>query len=175
MPVIRGQTQAAVVTAEQRQQVREQLAKELAGERTARGPVIFEIPLDKSERIDILAVWDSWEPFTSPDRSNIILDVYKEQYKDSAPKIAQALGVTYQEAIDQQLLPYAVEPMVRRGELDEGRLKNAMLDEGGFALENGKVDLRFPTMALAEQVHRRLTDTLPTGYWSIAKNAGYLP
>ena len=94
-------------------------------------------------------------------------------YKGSKVQIAQALGVTYQEAIEQQVLPYAVVPMIRRGELNDEDVKKAMLAEGGFALENGKVDLRFPTMPLAEQAHKRLTDALPKGYWSIVQTVGY--
>ena len=94
-------------------------------------------------------------------------------YNGSQAQIAQALGVTYQEAIEQQVLPYAVMPMLRRGEIHEEDVKNAMLAEGGIVRENGKVDLRFPTMALAEQAHRRLADALPKGYWSIAQTVGY--
>lgn len=170
MPVIRGQPQASIVTAEQRQKVAEQLARELAGEPTPSGPVIFEIPFEQQDRIDVLVVWEAWKPFSSTERSNMIL----EAYKGLQAQIAQALGVTYHEAIEQQVLPYAVLPMIRRGEINEEELKKAMLAEGGFALENGKVDLRFPTMPLAEQAHKRLTDALPKGYWSIVQTVGYL-
>ena len=170
MPVIRGEAQVSVITAAQRQKIAEQLAKELKGERTQDGPVIFEIPFEQQDRIDVLAVWDAWKPFGSTDRSNMIL----EAYKGSNHQIAQALGVTYQEAIEQQVLPYAVLPMIRRGELNEEKVKTAMLDEGGFALENGTVDLRFPTMPLAERAHKRLVDILPKGYWSIVQTVGQI-
>jgi hypothetical protein len=170
MPVIRGQAQVSVITAEQRQKVAEQLAKELAGEQTPRGPVIFEIPFEQQDRIDVLVVWDAWNPFSPTDRSNLIL----EAYKGAEVQVAQALGVTYNEAIEQQVLPYAVVPMTRRGEISETVVKNAMLAEGGFALDNGKVDLRFPTMPLAEQAHKRLADALPKGYWSIVQTVGYI-
>ena len=170
MPVIRGQARVSVITADQREKVAEQLAKELAGEQTQGGPVIFEIPFEQGDRIDVLVVWEAWKPFTSTDRSTMIL----EAYKGSKAPIAQALGVTYREAIEQQVLPYAVVPMMRRGEINEEDVKKAMLAEGGFALENGKVDLRFPTMLLAEQAHKRLADSLPKGYWSIVQTVGYL-
>jgi len=168
MPVIRGQAQVSTITAEQRQEVAQQLARELAGERTPGGPVIFEIPIGPQLVIDVLVVWDAWEPFSSTDRSGMIL----EAYKPFAVQIAQPLGVTYHEAIEQQVLPYAVVPMARRGEIDEQDLKQAMLDEAAFALDNGKVDLRFPTMSLAEQAHKRLSDALPKGYWSIVQTIG---
>jgi hypothetical protein len=102
----------------------------------------------------------------------MILEAYKTV--DAKAQIAQALGVTYQEAIEQQALPYAVVPMIRRGEINEEEVKKAMIGEGGFALANGKVDLRFPTMLLAEQAHKRLADAMPKGYWSIVQTVGYI-
>ena len=164
MPVFQGEPFAPVFTAEQRMSVLEQLARELA-EDTVNGPVIFEIPFQPPDKFDVLVVWDAWEPFSSEDRGNIILDAYKD--RKPSTNIAQALGVTHQEAIEQQVLPYTVIPMVRQGEVEPEVLKRAMIAEGGIALANGKVDLRFPTMAFAEKAHRRLSDKLPKGYWSI--------
>ena len=50
-----------------------------------------------------------------------------------------------------------------------------MLDEGGIALDGGKVDLRFPTRAMAEAAHQRLVDLLPGGYWSILEGVRPTP
>ena len=47
-----------------------------------------------------------------------------------------------------------------------------MLAEGGIEGAAGKVELRFPTMAMAQAAHQRLCDKLPRGYWSIVQNAG---
>jgi hypothetical protein len=171
MPVFRVEATASVITAEQRGRVIDQFTRELSGETTPDGPVIFEIPFERSDKFDVLVVWDAWGPFSSEDRSSIILGAYKEQ----RAKIAQALGVTFQEAIEQQLLPYAVIPMVRPGEVDPEELKKTMVAEGGRTLASSKVDLRFPTMALAEQAHRRLSDKLPKGYWSIVQTVASIP
>jgi hypothetical protein len=171
MPVIRGEPAAKAITHAQRKNLVNQLKNELSGQLSQNGPVIFEIPLEQSDKIDVLVVWDAWEPFRSEDRSSVILEAYKEQKRN----IAQALGVTYREALEQQVLPYAVIPMVRRGEVNAEELKKAMIAEGGFSLEGGKFDLRFPTMALAEQAHRRLSDKLPKGYWSIVQTVGHIP
>lgn len=170
MPVIRSQDQASIITPEKRRELIKQLKSELEGKSAPGGPVIFEIPLPDQNRIDVLVIWSSWKPINSTDRSNMIV----EAYKNSKIKIAQALGATYAEAIEQNLLPYSVLPMVRQGEASEKELRNAMLAQGGIALENGKVDLRFPTMFLAEQAHRHLADSLPKGYWSIAHTVGYI-
>jgi hypothetical protein len=133
--------------------------------------VIFEIPLEQQDRMDVLVVWDAWTDLRSEDRSSIILDAYQDQQQ----AIAQALGVTYQEAIEQQVLPYAVLPMTRDGEIDPEAMKKAMLAEGGFLLDNGKIDLRFPTMAMAQVAHQRLCDRLPKGYWSIVQVVSPVP
>ncbi len=171
MPVFRVEAIATVITAEQRNVVADRFARELSGEMTPMGPMIFEIPFESSDKFDVLAVWDAWEPFGSEDRSDIILSAYKER----KTKIAQALGVTYQEAMEQQVLPYSVTPMARPGEVDPDALKRAMILMGAFTFSNGKIDLGLPTMALAEQAHRRLCDELPKGYWSIVQTFASVP
>jgi hypothetical protein len=146
------------------------LEDELGGPSTPDGPVIFEIPLKQADRIDVLAVWQAFERLESEDRSRLILDAYG----DRRAQIAQALGVTPREAEEQQLLPYAVVPITRRGDADEEPLKQAMLAEGGIRRDGGAVELRLPTMAMAEDVHRRLRDRFPQGYWSIVQTVGYV-
>jgi hypothetical protein len=44
-----------------------------------------------------------------------------------------------------------------------------MLAGGGFARDNDKVCLRFPTMVMAEAARERLVETLPKWYWSITQ------
>ena len=163
MPVIRGDVARTAVSPERRNSLLQVLSGELSGEGRPGGPVIFEIPLDESGRIDVLVVWQEFQGLRSEDRSSLIEDAYGSRQGN----IAQALGVTFQEAIEQHLLPYAVVPMVRQGEVDAAELRAVMLAEGGFPEPQNKVNLRFPTMAMAETVHRRLCDKLPRGYWSI--------
>jgi hypothetical protein len=166
MPVIRVTANPSVFSHEQRKALLDQLSNELA-QATEKGPVVFEIPLDQTDKMDVLVVWEAWKDVPSEARSEIIL----EAYKDKKGKISQALGVTNQEAIDQHLLPYSVVPMARSGEADSDKLKSAMLAEGGLAFENGKVDLRLPTLRMAKESHQRLCDALPKGYWSIVQSA----
>ena len=167
MPVIRLAPAVTTFRPEQRQALLGQLSKELEGVATEKGPVVFEIPLDQAGGFDVLVVWEAWKGVPSEVRSEVIL----EAYRDKKDKIYQALGVTYEEAADQQLLPYAVLPMTRRGEVDPETLRTAMLKEGGFALEGGKVELRFPTRTMAQEAHRRLCDELPKGYWSMVESS----
>jgi hypothetical protein len=165
MPVIRLTTTATVFKREEYEAMVAQLAQELAGEATEQGPVVFEIQLDGMEKFDALVVWEKWKGIPSRTRSEMIQAAYKEK-KD---KIAQPLGVTYKEAIDQNLLPYAVVPLTRKGEARPEALKEAMKKYGAFELPGEKVDLRLPTMNMAREVHRKLIDELPMGYWSIVQ------
>jgi hypothetical protein len=171
MPVIRGQSRATALTADHRNALLERLKSELAGKATPDGPLIFEIPLEYSDSIDILVVWQAFEGIRSEDRSGLILEAYNEQQG----RIAQALGVTYEEAMEQQLLPYAVVPMVRPGDGDPAELREAMLAEGGIRRPGERVDLRFPTMAMAQAAQQRLCERLPGGYWSISQTIASVP
>ena len=168
MPVIKLTVTGTVFKREDRQAMIAQLAKELAGQTTENGPVIFEIPLSDGEKIDVLVVWEKWKDIPSQTRSDVILAAYGKQ-KD---KIAQPLGVTYKEAIEQNLLPYAVVSMTSRDQLPVAKLKAVMKKYGAFILEDGNVDLRFPTMEMARQVHQKLVDEMPKGYWSIKYSVG---
>ncbi|WP_459558188.1 hypothetical protein [Lacunimicrobium album] len=169
MPVIRGQSRQQISRGD-REKLKQSLIDEYMGNGIYAGPVIYEIPLEEGESTDVLVVWDKWQNVGSSDRSEIIRDACHDVEPNM--KISLALGVTYAEAIEQRLLLYSVLPMVKRGEVDREKLTEAMMSLGGFRLENGKIDLRFPTMELAEQAHRTLVDNIPNGYWSIVQELG---
>jgi hypothetical protein len=169
MPVIRGQATTTALTKERRRALLQQLKDERAGKAKPHGPVIFEIPLEQSDKMDVMVVWQEWENLRAQDRTDLIEAVYKDQQAH----LALALGVTYQEAMEQQLLPYAVVPMTKRP-LDQIQIREAMLAEGGIPLSEEKVDLRFPTMAMAQAATDHLCQKLPHGHWSIVQTAGPL-
>ncbi len=169
MPVIRVTANAMVFKGKDRKAMVGELAKELAGQSTENGPVIFEIPLKGSDKIDALVVWNKWQEKDVPPqtRSDMILDAYG----DKKDRIAQALGVTYKEAMDENLLPYAVVPMARKHLAPPEELGAAMKKHGAFVFDD-KVELRFPTMEMAREAHQKLVDEIPKGYWSIVQSDG---
>ncbi len=171
MPVIKLTVTGTVFKGEDRTAMIDQLAKEVRGEVTDKGPVIFEIPLSGGEKFDALVVWEKWKEKDVPTqtRSEMILAAYGDR-KD---KIALPLGVTYKEAMEQNLLPYAVVP-ITKGEVPAAELKAAMMKQGAFVLENDRVDLRLPTMEMAKEIHQKLVDQIPNGYWSIVQRVGPL-
>lgn len=163
MPVVRGQSSNIKLDPDRRRDLLDQFRNELHGEATPHGPVIFEIPLELPDSLDVLVVWHAWEGLRSEDRTGLII----EGYGDRRGEIAQALGVTYQEAMEQQLIPYAVVPMTRLDETNSDAAVEAMLEQGAIALPDGSVELRFPTWLMAEAAHCQLVSDMPRGCWSI--------
>lgn len=163
MPVIRGHANSTSLTTERREALLEELVHELSGKPTSGGPLIFEIPLEQSDKIDVIVVWNAFEGIRTEEQTSLIL----EAYDDQSDRISLAMGTTYHEAIEQHLLPYAVIPRMRRGQFDPAELREAMLEEGGVALSDEKVELRFPTMPMAEAAFQRLSDRFPSVAWSL--------
>jgi hypothetical protein len=163
MPVIR--TTPTTLDPTLRQSLLTRLRNEIEGRPSSGGPVIFEIP-DGAERIDVLVVWEDWTELRSEDRTSLILDAYGKQQR-----IAQALGVTYGEATQQQLLPYAAvsafEQHPKFASLvcgnDQSKVKELLAavrmvkqTNGGIILPDGKIELRFPTRAMADNTFEKL-------------------
>jgi hypothetical protein len=163
MPVIRGEPTVKPITPDRRQQLLEQLQAELQGTSTPGGPLIFEIPLSQSTQTDVLVVWDKFEGLSSGDRTNVILDAYTGR----SIAIALAMGVTVQEALEQQLLPYALGTLPDTGNTQAEAVRQAMIEEGALVQPSGKVQLRLPTLAMAQKAFERLNHKLPDVRWAI--------
>ena len=104
MPVIRGRLNETKLPEDRRKSLVDRLVAERRGKAGPAGPVIFEIPLPQPDSLDVVVVWDEWKQIRSEDRTQLI----KEAYHDKSDNVALALGVTYQEAIEQGVLPYRV-------------------------------------------------------------------
>jgi hypothetical protein len=176
MPVIRIKPEATTLPPERRRKLVEQLSQELAGGSTPGHPVIFEIPLDQRDAVDVFVIWHEWENVSWEDRESII----REAYGSSAERVGQPLGATFEEAMQQRLLPYAIvsavlenpkhlEKMklgVERERVYLEDIRKLMLEAGGIKLPNGRIELRFPTRAMADSALERLRAERIDGYWS---------
>ena len=140
-----------------------------------------------TECFDVLVVWENWTELRSEERTSLILDAYG----DKQQKIAQALGVTYEEAMQQQLLPYTIvsafeqnqefaslacykDPNEVRKLLEA--IRNVKRTHGGIVLPNGKIELRFPTRAMADNTYAKLFASKKDRdfYWSVVIEGGGL-
>ena len=177
MPVIRIDSTTTTIPAEKRASYLATLKGEFV-KGTDRGPVIFEIPLG-TDCFDVLVVWQDWADWPTEDRTRLILDAYDE---DRREQIAQALGVTFEEAMQQQLLPYTIVSTLEREPKmaylvcgrDEGKVKELMeeirkakLANGGIVFPDGKVELRFPKRSMLDSVFAKLTTVAKDLYWRV--------
>lgn len=182
MPVIRvDTTPMPTLTSEKRAAVLAKLKNEFS-QGTKDGPIIFEIPLG-TDCFDVLVIWENldWIKLRPEERSDLIRDAYDH---DKREQIAQASGVTYDEAIQQGLLPYTIVSSFEqnakfasqacykdKSAIEElmGQIRNAKLANGGIVWPNGKLELRFPTRAMVDAVYAKLS-TDPEYkyfYWSV--------
>jgi hypothetical protein len=127
------------------------------------GPVIFEIPLELSDKLDVVVVWDEWNGIRSEDRTQLIT----KAYQDKSDSLALALGVTYAEGSDQGVLPFRVRmSFAPQPKFPEDQLRSALLSVGGFERPEGDIELRFPTGRMAEEAARQLEARLPGSQWT---------
>jgi hypothetical protein len=165
MPVIRGRSHEPKLAQDRKKSLLDRLVAEREGKPNAGGPVIFEIPLEQPDKLDVMVVWDEWAQIRSEDRTQLI----REAYHDKEDSLALALGVTYQEAIEQGVLPYRVR--LRFGpppEFTEEGVRAARLSVGGFVEPEGGVELRFPTQTTAEEAVEQLKERLPGSQWVVS-------
>ena len=164
MPVIRGRLNVTRLSDERRRSLLHRLVAERNGGPVQGGPVIFEIPLDQPDKLDVMVVWDEWEGVRSEDRTELI----NEAYKDRPGVLTLALGVTYDEAIEQGVLPFRARlRFVKQPSFTEEQLRTACLSSGGFLRPEGIMELRFPTQTIAEEAVQQLKERLPGSEWVV--------
>jgi len=164
MPVIRGRNEQPVLSTERRADLLSQILSELAGESRGTGPTIFEIPIGRGDKFDAVVVWDAWHDVAAGVRNDLVQAAY--QTKGQEP--ALVLGVTFDEAKEQGLLPYRVK-------LFSGDLKAVPQDKvatvsrrwGGFSQPNDKFEFHFPTEQMAIQVADELQRQFPGTRWMV--------
>jgi hypothetical protein len=189
MPVIRA-TGRGEPLANLRTQLSEALVKELMGETTPKGPLIFEIPTARSDEIDVVVVWEAWRSLSPGERTDIIRNAYKQyglelsdaiQSLDSTnaprgpigPRVAKiAIGTTWDQALAEGLLPYSVQPQVGSSDrIDLGSLRYLMIEAGAVERPEG-LQLRFPDARLAADAQARLCEQMPAAHWAIVEEVG---
>ncbi len=146
MPVIRPRSRwdASIP----RQSLVDEILDELSGSAAPAGPVIFEIPRKANDTIHVIVVWPKWEGIPEDDRSAIILDAYAKHEEthpgeDRRKKITVAVGVTPEEAVASDLLPFVVRPSIDRAHASYDQVRRAMIEEGAIE-DRYRIELRFP-------------------------------
>lgn len=164
MPVIRGRPSMPAATPERRAQLQARLEAELSGPGTADGPLIFEMPRDQSDQVDVIIIWDEFEGVRADDRDGVIFDAYGER----RDQLGMVTGASRREAGEQSLLPYLVRPA--HCPFDE-ELRQLMIAEGALVGDDGKLELRLPSESMAIAAVDHLRKHAPETHWEVVRTA----
>lgn len=188
MPVIRT-TGEGEPLAPMRNHLVNLLVRELKGEKTHRGPVIFELSTKRPGVVDVYVVWGAWKDLPITDRNAIIRSAYQNYSRiveDSIqamepeerpiplplpPTPATVIGATWEEVAAENLLPYSVQPQARAGEADPEDIRLLMFEAGAIETPTGP-QLRFPDAQMAADVHARLMQEMPEAHWAVVETVG---
>ena len=185
MPVIRT-TGREEPLATIREHLADLLVNELMGERSRMGPVIFELPTDQLQQVDVVVVWEAWKSLRPEARVAVVNDAYNRfervleasihQVDPSKPRPrlvptpASITCVTWDDLINFDLLPYKIEPTAGQDQVDPDDVRLLMIDAGAIWTPFG-VQLRFPTKEMATDVYARLMEEMPEARWSIVESS----
>jgi hypothetical protein len=185
MPVIRpaGREQPIATV---REHLADLLVKELMGERSRMGPVIFELPTDQPDQVDVIVVWEAWKGLPIEARSEVVRDAYDRfarvlessvhQMNSSKPREmlvptpASVTCATWEDLTTFDLLPYKIQPLAGEDEVDPEDVRLLMIETGAIWTPFG-VQLRFPDQEMATDVYARLMEEMPEARWSIVKSS----
>ena len=129
-------------------------------------PIIFERDVPQTKTVHVTVVWEKWRSVGIDARDRIIMQAYEKIFPDKVDQITIAMGMTTDEAVDVGLLPYGIEPMVRAGELTDEQVRTMMRNEGAVETPSG-LQLRFPSLELANRAYERLAAGSDQKHWSI--------
>jgi hypothetical protein len=157
-----------------RPELLDELARELRASHPSGQPRIeeYEFPATGAVRTSVL--WDRWHDVPDDQRVETILEAYESVegrgYRD---RIALAVAVTTPEAFEAGMLPFEVQPALRRDDpVTHEQVVKAMLAEGASQLFSSRaVRLLYATEQEAEAAVERLSQALPGSkpIWTIAR------
>lgn len=185
MPVIRpaGRKQPVATV---REHLADLLVKELMGERSRMGPVIFELPTDRANQVDVIVLWEAWKSLPSEIRSDIVRDAYRrfatviessihridstKLQEPLAPAPASVTCATWEDLTTLDLLPYRIQPNAGEDEVDPEDVRLLMMEAGAIWTPLGP-QLRFPNQEMAAEAYSRLIEEMPEARWSIVESS----
>ncbi|HUB26880.1 MAG TPA: hypothetical protein VL992_15755 [Tepidisphaeraceae bacterium] len=133
-------------------------------------PFVVENVIPQVARAHVVVIWDRWIGLSAQERSQVILDAYEKANRLTGISIMAATGLTAEESLRQDFLPYSIITMPQKDEkLSSKELEAAMSKAGGILVKVGEsVGLRFPTRETAEAAYRKLREEIPDHIWTLA-------
>jgi hypothetical protein len=185
MPVIRpaGRKQPIATV---RDHLADLLVKELMGERSRLGPVIFELPTDRRDQVDVIVMWEAWKSLPQEIRSDTVREAYRRfaaviessvhridpsrPPEPLVPTPASVACATWENLTASDLLPYKIQPNAGEGEVDLEDVRLSMIEAGAIWTPFGP-QLRYPTQEMTAEAYSRLTEEMPEARWSIVESS----
>ncbi|MGA2703914.1 MAG: hypothetical protein ABSH35_22800 [Isosphaeraceae bacterium] len=156
------------------------------GERSRMGPVIFELPTDQANQVDVIVVWEAWKSLPLEARSQVVRDAYQRfarvlesslhQIDPNKPRDllvptpASVTCATWDDLTTLDLLPYKIQPTAGEDAFDPEDARLLMTEVGAIWTPFG-VQLRFPNKEMATDVYARLMTEMPEARWSIIESS----
>ncbi|HEV3007344.1 MAG TPA: hypothetical protein VGX78_22930 [Pirellulales bacterium] len=148
---------------------------EQAAPGTSPQPVIIEQHVPSTGSRHLHVIWDEWRRIPEMQRSEIIVDAYRRaEGEPAADEVTIAVGATVQEAMALGLLPFKIVPSRKaNGPISLDAYRQAFESEAAQTLAGANAnELRYATMADAEQGLRRVESALPGSSWLIVQEVG---
>lgn len=142
----------------------EELAQELRADRETGQPIIEEFHFTKTNLLRVTVIWDKWDLLSDDARAEVILQAYEQvEGKEYRDRIALCVGLTVPEAREMGLLPFQIQPALRKGDpVTAEQCREALLAEGASPLADpDQPELRFATLEAAQTAVQRLAKRLP--------------
>ncbi len=151
----------------------DRLATRISGTPSLDEPYIIQDQIPQTRSRHVVVIWDAWARMPRAERGRVIADAFEGAGIQDAIRVA--LGLTQQEAAGTGYLPYQIVANWKKsdGESVFKALKRAIEDVPGVHIRTGSsVDLRYPTLELAQEGYRHLSAAIPGPYWAIVKEVG---
>ncbi|HEY8667012.1 MAG TPA: hypothetical protein VIL86_10120 [Tepidisphaeraceae bacterium] len=147
----------------------DELAKRVKAPEALDEPFVLQDRIPQTRTRHVVVIWDRWSEMDRAERSNVILDAYCKAGVLGKDSITVAMGLTQQEAMQMGYLPYSIVAMRKPSDpVTLERLKQAMESAGGVHVRTGSLlQLRFPSLDLAQEAYRQLIQGVPGPYWAI--------
>lgn len=149
-----------------------ELSEELRENHDFGQPVIREDHFPRTGNMRVAVLWDRWEEVPHDVRVDVIRRAYLDvEGQEVVDKLALAVGMTYPEAYEAEMLPYEIVPLLRKGDpVTEEECLEAMKAQGASLLfPGGKPRLLFASKEEADAGLQLLLRHLPRSepVWTI--------
>ena len=135
-------------------------------------PLILEDRPHQGRGRYLHVIWDEWEDIEPEERFDIILDAYRQlQGDDAVEQVINATGVTAQESLAFNLLPYKIEAArrVRDKHSAEDYVKAQATEKRQTLLGESASELRYARLEDAVAARKRLRRLLPGSSWVVVR------